>query len=343
MSFLKQFESRKKEHIRLALDPRNEALGESGLDLIQLQHEALPELNFDEISLETKALGQKLPSPFFVSSMTAGHQGAIDINKTLAFACAESGWLMGVGSQRRELEDEAAGTEWKNLRQIVPKVKLIGNIGLSQLIITPVKTIQRLVDNCQAIALFVHTNPLQECLQPEGTPHFKGGLNALSALCKSLSVPVIVKETGCGFSTATLKRLNDIGIAAVDISGYGGTHWGRIEGQRTAKQSLLNESAETFKAWGINTANCLLNAIDAKPNYAIWGSGGVRSGLDAAKLLAMGAQCIGFAKPMLQAALGGTTQVVETMKRLEYELKIALFCTGSQTITQLQEKHHGIK
>lgn len=337
MKSIKQFEKRKQEHITHALDPRNEALGESGLDRVQLIHEAMPEIDFADVSLATKALGHSLSSPFYVSSMTAGHHGAININKTLATACSQSGWLMGVGSQRRELDDPAAATEWEKVRESAPHAKLISNIGLSQLIHTPLEKIQLLVDNCQAIALFVHTNPLQECLQQEGTPHFKGGLKALSALCKSLSVPVILKETGCGFSTTTLGRLNKSGLAAVDISGYGGTHWGRIEGQRSPQQSLLHESAETFKYWGINTVTSMINATATKPTYAIWGSGGVRSGLDAAKLLAMGAQMIGFAKPMLQAALEGTAKVVETMKRMEYELKVALFCTGSQTIKDLQE------
>lgn len=334
----KQFEHRKKEHISLALDPLNEARGENGLDEIELVHEALPEVDFSSVSLKTKALGLSLPTPFYVNSMTAGHHGAIDINATLAASANETGWLMGVGSQRRELDDPNAHREWQTLRKKVPNVQLISNIGLSQLIDTPVSAIERLVDNCEAVALFVHTNPLQECIQPEGTPQFKGGLKALKNLCKKIKVPIILKETGCGFSKDTLKRLNDVGLYAVDISGYGGTHWGRIEGKRKNTNDLLSHSSETFKHWGINTFQSMQNAIKAKPDFEIWGSGGVRSGLDAAKLLALGATLVGFAKPMLQAAINGKDDVVALMKRFEYELKIALFCTGNQNIKQFQEK-----
>lgn len=336
---IEQFTKRKQDHIQFALDAHTQAVGMSGLDKINLIHEAIPELDFAEVDISTQTLGQHLAAPFLVSSMTAGHEAAGNINETLAIACQQRGWLMGVGSQRRQLFDARAADEWKAIRRSAPQAKLLGNIGLSQLIHTPILKIQALVDSINAIAMIVHTNPLQEVIQPEGTPNFKGSLQILKQLCQELSVPVIVKETGCGFSQQTLARLNDIGVAAVDVSGFGGTHWGRLEGLRNSPNTLRFHAAETFKDWGINTVEALLSGTSLKPNYALWASGGVRSGLDAAKLLGIGAQIIGFAKPILEAALQGMNAVNPLMERYEFELKVALFCTGSQNIADFQEKN----
>jgi isopentenyl-diphosphate Delta-isomerase len=216
----------------------------------------------------------------------------------------------------------------------------MGNIGISQLITTPLEVIQRLVDTLEAAAMIIHTNPLQECLQTEGTPYFKGCYKAIAQLCKTLTVPVIVKETGCGFSQGTLERLKDLGIYAVDVSGLGGTHWGRIEGTRAKglEDRIRAKAAQTFKNWGVSTVTSLLNALSCEPNYQVWASGGVRSGLDAAKFLAMGAKRVGIAQPMLAAALKGMETILEVMEVFEFELKIALFCTGSHDIKTLQEK-----
>ncbi|CAN5211180.1 type 2 isopentenyl-diphosphate Delta-isomerase [soil metagenome] len=334
---LKQFIQRKQQHIELALDPNNQALGHSGLQHIKLKHEAFPELDFADIDISTKLFNIQLPTPFIISSMTAGHDAALNINQTLALAAQQRGWVMGVGSQRRELDDPQASKEWQALRCSIPHGKLMGNIGLSQLIKTTPSDIQRLVDALDAMAMIVHTNPLQECLQAEGTPQFKGGYQALERLCKTLQVPVVVKETGCGFTETTLQRLQDSGVQAVDISGLGGTHWGRIEGGRNMASSLQAQAAATFKDWGIGTVDSLLHAVSIKPNYSIWASGGVRSGLDAAKLIALGANMVAYAQPLLQAALLGMDTLLECMQVYEYELRIALFCTGSVNIEALQE------
>ena len=330
-----QFERRKGDHIRLSLDDRVQAQGLSGFDEISLVHEALPELNFDEVELFSFSLGKKIPTPFLVSSMTAGHAGSVDLNVRLAKACERRGWRLGVGSQRRELTDANASREWKNVRKMAPKVQLLGNLGLSQLIQTPVDRIQKLADDLEASAMFIHLNALQECLQPEGTPQFKGGLKALKKLVRELSMPVIVKETGCGFSKATLEKLKDTGVAAVDVSGLGGTHWGRIEGLRNPS---LQTVAETFANWGISTVESVATAVALKPKYEVWASGGVRTGLDAAKLFAMGARTVGVAKPILVAALQSEEALDSHMQLIEHELKIALFCTGCRNISEFKKK-----
>lgn len=333
-----QFESRKADHIRLSLSEKNQATGGSGLENIQLVHEALPDLDFSQVTLQTRSLSKKIRTPFLVSSMTAGHADSVNLNLRLAKACEAKGWRMGVGSQRRELKDLEAAREWKEIRKSAPKVELLGNLGLAQVIQTKISDVQRLVDALEATAMIVHLNALQECLQPEGTPSFKGGLKAIERLCKGLKVPVVVKETGCGISKATLKRLKGTGIAAVDVSGYGGTHWGRIEGDRNSRDEIKSEASHTLAEWGISTADSMRAASELKLDYEIWGSGGVRSGLDAAKLLAMGASLVGYAKPVLEAALESEEALLSKMSVFEYELKTAMFCTGCKDIKDLQTK-----
>ncbi|WP_338521929.1 type 2 isopentenyl-diphosphate Delta-isomerase [Candidatus Legionella polyplacis] len=333
-----QFEKRKKEHIKLALMKSNQTTKHNILDKILLTHNALPNINFKEININSTQLGEKVIKPFLVSSMTAGHKNSININYNLIKACSIHQWSMGVGSQRRELTDIHASSEWIFLRKRFPNVNLFSNLGITQLIHTPFQKIQQLIDTLQAKAIIIHCNPLQEILQPEGIPNFKGCFKALDNLVKTLSIPVIVKETGCGFSKETLKQLKKIGIAAVDVSGLGGTHWGRIEGKRT-KNKIKKKAAITFSNWGITTIQSIKNAISLIPNFEIWGSGGVRNGLDAAKLFALGANIVGFAQLMLNAAIHNSKKVCNLMKLIEYELKIAMFCTGSHTLKELKGKY----
>jgi isopentenyl-diphosphate delta-isomerase len=336
---IEQFESRKRDHLRHALDPVHQAAGLGGLDRVHLVHEALPELDLDEISLETTCLGKTLATPFYVAGMTAGHADAPALNRRLAKACAARGWALGVGSQRRDLEALAGGMldRWKELRAEAPELFLIANIGLSQLASSDPDRVLGLAGELGANAIAIHANALQEALQPEGTPRFKGGFAALSRLCAATRIPVILKETGCGFSKRTLERISAIGLGAVDVSGLGGTHWGRIEGARAleARSELMATASRTFASWGEPTADSVLAAREAFAQVSkrpeIWASGGIRSGLDAAKAIALGAERVGFAKPALEAALSGDAALESWMKVIEYELRISLFCTGSRS------------
>ena len=309
--------------------------GASGLETIHLHHEAFPELNFSDVSLAESFFGQNAESPLFISSMTAGHKKGEGLNLILARAASSRRWPMGVGSQRRELSDSGARTEWKKIRKTAPNAVFFSNIGLTQLISNKPEDVLRLVENLEATALIVHTNPLQEVIQPEGTPEFAGGFAALEKICKISEVPVIVKETGCGFSAWTLARLFRTGISAVDVSGKGGTHWGRIEGSRAKAKSVNQAASVTFQNWGESTVDSLLAALEVREsaagNLEIWASGGIRSGLDAAKCIALGAEKVGFAQPALVAAQEGEAAVIQWMAQVEFELKTALFCTGSRT------------
>lgn len=330
------FESRKQDHLRLALDPRTQTEGQSKLDRVQLVHEALPDLNLEEIDLKTDYWGTPARVPLFISSMTAGHVDSVSLNVRLAKFSAERGWAMGVGSQRRELSDVAARDEWKNVRREAPGAILFGNLGIAQVITSKVSDIQALVENLEAKALFVHLNPLQECLQPEGTPQFRGGLEKLAVLCRELSVPVLVKEVGCGISETTARRLGELGIGAVDVAGLGGTHWGRLEGFRAPEGSPQASAATSFADWGLSTVESLLEVKSLHLACEVWASGGVRTGLDAAKLIALGADKVGLAQPVLRAALESEERLRKEMERIEFELKVALFCTGSRNPNELR-------
>lgn len=335
---IQRFEQRKSDHIRISLDPRSQAEGLSLLGQIKIIHEALPDFNFSEVNIDQVQFSHRFSAPFFISSMTAGHCEGEKINERLVSFATRKNLLMGVGSQRRELFDAEAAKEWKKLRNLYPQAQLVGNIGIAQLIQSSTSQIMQLIDHLEAFAFFVHLNPLQEVLQPEGTTDFRGGLQAIANLVKNSPVPVIIKEVGSGMSESTMRRLADVGVQAIDVSGLGGTHWGRVEGYRTNPEQLLYQVAQTFSNWGQSTVDSVLSAKEANVNCQIWASGGVRNGLDIAKLLALGAQNVGLAKPFLQAAIDSDDALDLLYDRLTYELKVAMFCSGIENVQQFAKK-----
>ncbi len=331
------FEKRKQSQLSLALKPLSQASVPTGWHRISLIHNSLPDLNIEEVSIGQKWEKRELRTPFFVSSMTGGWPGSKKLNLQLAKACERHSWIMCAGSQRGQLKDPSKGDEWESIRRACPKLILLGNLGLSQVLQVSLKQILSLVDSLSAEGMIIHLNPLQEALQKEGTAQFRGGLSAIKKLSRELTIPLIVKETGCGFSKNTLEQLNHIGLSAVDLSGLGGTHWGRIEGARYNKNSTLFGIGETFSSWGVSTVESLLNSRGVRKDYKLWASGGVRTGLDAAKALAMGASLVGFGQPILKALFAGEKVLDQFMSRLEYELKVSLFCTGARSIKELKK------
>lgn len=336
---MSQFEQRKKDHIDLSLSSESQSRSTTYLEHIELRHEALPDLDFSDIDLKTTWSGHSLKTPFLISSMTLGHGDAKKINHMLAEAASSRGWMMGVGSQRKQLTDPQAHQECMELAKAHPKAFFLGNLGMAQLIQSSTDEILKLVDSLGAKAMIIHTNPLQECIQPEGTPQFQGSLKALKRLCKELPVPVILKETGSGFSKETILRFAEIGLSAVDVSGKGGTHWGKIESMRASEDSVHYRAGKTFSDWGVSTVQSLENARQAHwPREKTWASGGVRSGLDAAKLIALGASIVGVAQPLLKASQKGADVLDQWMSGFEYEFKTAMFCTGSKGVKDLERE-----
>ena len=330
------FEDRKKSHFFLSLDSDSQALSSTGFDKVQLIHSALPDLDIEQVSIQQKWRQHLLQTPFFVSSMTGGWSDSLSFNLKLAKACENRSWIMAVGSQRGQLEDSRKAKEWRQIRKACPKLILLGNLGLPQLLKVSLKQVLSLVDSLQAQGMIIHLNPLQEALQKEGTAQFKGGLKAIKKLVKESPVPVLVKETGCGFSRETLEQLTNIGLAVVDISGLGGTHWGRIEGRRYNRGEAFFKIGDTFSSWGISTAQSLIYGCKKPRDYELWASGGLRTGLDSAKALAIGASWTGFGQIILKALHESETALDQLMSRLEYELKVSLFCAGSANIQELQ-------
>lgn len=350
-STIQIFQKRKKDHIQMALCKDSQYLKINPLEQIKLKHTAFPELDWCELDTSTNFLEHSLGVPFFISSMTAGHDKGVEINLALAELSAEKKILMGVGSQRRELFDDSAKKEWKNVRKKNPKALLLSNIGLSQLIQTPLDKILQIIENIESVGLIVHTNPLQECIQKEGTPQFKMGLNSIEKLVRSIHVPVIIKEVGNGFSKEDKRRLNNTGIFALDLSAKGGTDWSKVEALRYPRNSKERASGFIFSEWGYSLPEMMLDSEKLNLSYETWGSGGIRSGLDISKVLALGCQKVGLAQPWLEALLKPVAKngrlnecklnkkaLYELYTRLEKELKVALFCTGSKNIKELQNK-----
>jgi len=330
------FEQRKKSHFELSLGQDSQSLQDTGFHCVQLIHEALPNLNFEDVSIGQTCLGQTWDTPFFVCSMTGGWKDSEAFNLKLAKACEKHSWVMGVGSQRAQLNNPLKFKEWKNIRAACPNLVLLGNIGMAQALTASVSDIVQLIDSLKAQGMIIHLNALQESIQKEGTPQFKGGLSVLKRLAKELPVPLILKETGCGFSQATLDRLTGLGLKVIDVSGLGGTHWGKLEGKRFDKTDYRFGIGETFASWGVSTLESLLYGRSKTRDYDLWASGGMRTGLDAAKALALGAQMVGFANPILKALNEGEDVLDHIMTKLEYELKVCLFCTGSQNLEELK-------
>jgi isopentenyl-diphosphate delta-isomerase len=286
-----------------------------GFEQYHFVHAALPELSLSEVDLRTSFLGHTLQVPFLISSMTGGMERGREINRRLAAAAQRFGCAMGVGSQRVAIEDPTrAGTF--AVRDVAPDVMLLANLGAIQLKygFGPDEC-QRAIEMIDADGLILHLNPLQEALQPEGNRNFSGLLRKIEAVCKALPKPVVVKEVGGGISALVARQLASAGVAAIDVSGAGGTSWSAVEHYR-AVTSLRRRLSATFIDWGIPTALSLQMARAGASDTPLIASGGLLTGLDAAKAMAFGADLAGFAGPLLRAAMAGEEALEELLQAL---------------------------
>ncbi len=321
---------RKAEHIRLALEPRMQ-LERNYFEDWRLEHRALPEIDFDEIDTGVTFLGKRLDAPLLISCMTGGTEDATRINRNLARGAEETRIAVGVGSQRKAIEDPST-VETFRVRPLAPSVPLLANLGAVQLNYGyDLSQCRAAVEMIEADALVLHVNALQEALQPEGQRNFHRLIPRMGQVARDLGVPVVAKEIGCGISRDVARALADHGIHAVDTAGLGGTSWARIEAARSDDADL----GELFADWGIPTPTAIRRLRDV-PGLTLIGSGGVRNGIDVAKALALGADVVGMAYPFLVAADESKERVVEKVRRTVEELKICMFCVGARTVAELK-------
>lgn len=336
MSTPPEIERRKADHIRINLEedvqfPRLT----TGLERYRFIHQALPELNLDEIDLSTTLLGKRLQAPLLISSMTGGTETARTINRNLAQAAQAAGIAMGLGSQRAAIENPELASTYQ-VRDLAPDILLFANLGAVQLNYGyGVDHCRRAVEMVEADALILHLNPLQEAVQPGGDGNWKGLLRRIEAVCRALPVPVVVKEVGWGLSERVARQLAEAGVAALDVAGAGGTSWSEVEARR-APTELHRRVASAFADWGLPTAETLLMARQGAPNLPIIASGGLRDGVDVAKCIALGAAAAGMAGPFLKAAAVSTEAVSEAITEITRVLRIAMFCAGAGSIPELQ-------
>ncbi|MEJ8777077.1 type 2 isopentenyl-diphosphate Delta-isomerase [Pseudogracilibacillus sp. ICA-222130] len=327
---------RKTEHIRLCLTDAVEGVNKTtGLEGISFIHNALPEINFHDIDLSTSFIGKTLKAPFLVSSMTGGSELASKININLALASEEKGWAIGLGSTRALLESDAHETSFL-IRKYATTVPLIANLGAVQFNYGyGVDHCERIVERTEADSLVLHLNSLQEVVQDGGDLNFEHLLPKIEEVCKNISVPVGVKEVGFGIDGTVAKKLYDVGISYIDVAGAGGTSWSQVEKLRT-EDDLRKRAAEAFNDWGIPTKDCIVSVRSHLPETPIVSSGGMKTGVDAAKAIAIGADVIGYARALLKAATQSVEQVLEVMDQIEFELKMTMFGIGVSTIEELK-------
>jgi len=337
-------EARKAEHLQVTATRDVNTRAGAGWADIHLIHEALPELDLDAVDLSVEFLGRQLRAPIAIAAMTGGHAAARDVNAILARAAERHGLAMGVGSQRAALRNPELAYTYAVVRREAPTAFLIANLGAPQLVAQRsgqalgLAEARAAVSMIEADALAIHLNFLEESVQPEGDRQAAGCADAIRAVSEGVGVPIVAKETGAGLARSTALRLRDLGIAALDVGGVGGTSFAVIEGLRAEAQGdeRGRRLGELLRDWGIPTAVTVAGAAAA--GLPMVATGGVRSGLDAAKALALGATLVGVARPLLQAALEGEAAVDLWIDQLLHELRTVLFLTGSRCPTELRTR-----
>lgn len=333
--------ARKADHIRINLEedvqfPRLT----TGLERYRFVHQALPELDMARVDLAVELFGHAVQAPLLISSMTGGTEAAERINRNLAIGAQARGIAMGVGSQRTGLEIGETAYSFR-VRDVAPDILLFANLGAAQLNKGyTVDHCRRAVDMIEADALILHLNPLQEAVQPEGDVKWRGLLGKIADVCAQLGKPVIIKEVGWGISAQAARRLIEAGVSAIDVAGAGGTSWSQVEMHR-APTERLRRLAGAFADWGIPTAASLAAAAQVRAELGredvhLFASGGIRTGQDIVKCAALGADLVGLASPFLKAAMESAEAVAEEMELLTAEARIAMFCSGAESIDALR-------
>ncbi|NOX17926.1 MAG: type 2 isopentenyl-diphosphate Delta-isomerase [Chlorobi bacterium] len=333
---MSKISQRKDEHIRICIDEDPSfKIKTTGFEEYEFIHNALPELDFDEIEIAADFFGKKISAPFLISCMTGGFAEADNINAALAEAAKDLNIPIGVGSQRQLLENDAFENSFRIVKDKSGDVPVLGNIGGQQLLsLKNITDVKRLVDVIEADAMVVHLNPSQELIQKGGDTNFKGIAEKIESLVKSLPVPIIVKEVGAGIAKETSKRLLELGVSGIDVAGAGGTSWSAVE-------SLANGGDDNpFWDWGLPTSYCVKETAKLKSDsdFLLIASGGIMSGIDVAKSISLGADIAASARPVLLAYdKNGIEGVINLLAKWFDDLKKAMLLTGSKNLFSLRE------
>jgi isopentenyl-diphosphate delta-isomerase len=329
-----EFAGRKADHLDLCASGNVGYRRSTLLECVEFVHDALPEIDFDEIDTSTTLLGKTLKAPIVIAAMTGGTERARIINEELVSIAEELGIGFGLGSQRPMLIDPATTSSY-SFRHRAKSALIFGNIGGVQAVSLSTERVAELVDNVGADALCIHLNPAMELIQAEGDRSFRGVLDAIERLVKSLEVPVIVKETGSGLSGSVARRLRARGVRHVDVSGAGGTSWVAVETERAA--GLRRSLGETFREWGIPTA-ASVGLCSREGFETVIATGGVTTGLEVAQALSLGASASGIARPVLMAyERGGGVAVRSYLERVLLELKTTMLLVAAKHLPALRQ------
>jgi isopentenyl-diphosphate delta-isomerase len=342
-SDIEVIKQRKKEGIDIPLQKNVQAKTTSTyLEYVRLVHNALPEMDYDDIDTSMTFLGKRFSAPLIIDSMTGGTDEATIINGRLSELAEKYGFGMGLGSQRAGLKSEELAATYSIARKNAPNAFLIANIGGAQLSKgLTVDEAKRIVKMIGANALVVHLNPLQELVQPEGEPRYKGVLGQISELAKTIDIPLIVKEVGAGISKEVAIKLEMANVSAINIAGAGGTSWAGVEKLRaeSLKDDLKKHLGEMFWDWGIPTAASLMEVRRAV-KLPLIASGGLRNGLEVAKCIALGASMAAMAYPFLQTAAQSRESLFAFADTVLAELKSTMFLVGAKNIAALASSRY---
>ena len=334
---------RKREGIEIPLNNDVQAKTTSTyLEYVKLIHNALPELDYDEIDISTNFLKRKFSAPLIIDSMTGGAPEAARINGRLGELEEKYGFAMGLGSQRAGLESKQLAETYSIARKNAPSAFLIANIGGAQLAKgLTIENIKKIIDMIQADALVIHLNPLQELIQPEGEPKYKGVFSKISEISGDLDVPVIVKEVGAGISKEVAVKLEVAGVSAINVAGAGGTSWAGVEKLRAeaSNNDLKTHLGEIFWDWGIPTAASLIE-VKKTVKVPIIASGGLRNGMEMAKCIVLGASMCAMAYPFLLKAAESKEQLFNFADTVIAELKSTMFLIGAMNLSVLKSSRY---
>jgi isopentenyl-diphosphate Delta-isomerase len=335
MSKVAPIDQRKADHIKINLEKDVRSALTAGLENYRFVHEALPELDLEQVDPSLSLFGKRLSAPILISSMTGGTADAESINLRLAEAAQEMKIAMGVGSQRAAIENPEQAKTFQ-VRRVAPDILLFANLGAVQLNYGyGIDQCRQAMDMIGADALILHFNPLQEAVQDAGDTNFAGLAGKIAQICKNLEVPVIAKEVGWGISERSAKLLADCGVSAIDVAGAGGTSWSQVEMYR-APDEFTRDLAATFVGWGIPTAESILNVKKAAPEMTVFASGGLKDGLDIAKCIALGATLGGMAGQFLKAGAISTKSAMQMMKLTKRQIEVTMFAAGAGTLEDLK-------